>query len=71
MSEGIKWGEDPQRDCAELKKLEDWGIYPTGHHDMMCPVCTDAPPVGKLLVEPSEIQIEGGPPPPPREENTD
>ena len=73
MSEGIKWGEDPDRDCAELKRLEGYGLYPTGHHDMVCPVCTDAPPVSNELVAvaPPLDDVEGTIDLPPREENTD
>lgn len=41
MSDGIKWGEDLERDCAELKKLESWGIYPNGWHDAHCGVAHD------------------------------
>ena len=72
MPDGIKWGEDPQRDCRELKRLEGFGLYPQGHHDMMCSVCTDALPVVNevvAVVEPQEdvgdIEL------PPREEITD
>lgn len=38
MLGGLKWGEDLERDCQELRKLESWGIYPHGHHDLMCPL---------------------------------
>ena len=71
-NEGIKWGEDPERDCAELKRLEGFGLYPAGHHDMMCPVCVEgALPVRNELLAvvatPEEIaEIEK-----PREEITD
>lgn len=36
--EGIKWGEDLERDCQELRKLESWGLYAHGHHDRNCPL---------------------------------
>jgi hypothetical protein len=71
-NEGIKWGEDPERDCAELKRLEGFGLYPSGHHDQMCPICSDeAIPVRNELIAvvatPEEIaEIEK-----PREEITD
>lgn len=71
MHQGIKWGEDPDRDCAELKRLESYGLYPTGHHDQVCPVCTDALPVSNFVVEVAETPLEEQPPQPPREENTD
>lgn len=56
MPEGIKWGEDIQRDCVELKRLEEIGIYPAGHHDQMCPVedHSSAPPVSNEVIEAPE-----------------
>lgn len=36
MAEGIKWGEDLERDCEEMRRLESWGLYPYGHHDFNC-----------------------------------
>lgn len=36
----IKWGEDLVRDCAELRRLEAWGLYKKGHHDENCPICS-------------------------------
>jgi hypothetical protein len=36
--EGLKWGENLERDCRELRKLESWGIYKEGHHDLNCPL---------------------------------
>lgn len=33
---GIKWGEDLERDCQELRKLESWGTYPHGYHEQNC-----------------------------------
>lgn len=38
MSEGLKWGEDLERDCRELRRLESYGLYPPGHHDQNCPL---------------------------------
>jgi len=38
MPNGIKWGEDPVRDCAELRRLEGYGLYRHGHHDQNCPL---------------------------------
>lgn len=38
MADGIKWGEDLERDCAELRKLESWGLYRTGYHAENCPL---------------------------------
>jgi hypothetical protein len=35
----LKWGEDPKRDCFEIRKLESWGIYPPGYHDSHCSLC--------------------------------
>jgi hypothetical protein len=40
MAEGIKWGEDLERDCAELRRLESWGLYPHGYHLEHCPIHT-------------------------------
>lgn len=68
MSDGIKWGEDPERDCAELKRLEGFGLYPEGHHDQNCSVCTDALPVSNFVIE---VEPEEPPALEPREENTD
>lgn len=53
MSEGIKWGEDLERDCQELKRLEGYGLYPPGHHDLHCPLegHSPAPPVRNEVVE--------------------
>ncbi len=36
--ETLRWGADPERDCAELRKLEYWGLYPMGYHDRNCPL---------------------------------
>jgi hypothetical protein len=60
MIEGFKWGDDPQRDCQELKRLEGLGLYPSGHHDQMCPVCTDALPVVNEVVAVVEPQEDAG-----------
>lgn len=38
MADGIKWGEDLERDCAELRRLEHYGLYAAGHHDAHCPL---------------------------------
>ena len=69
MSEDFKWGVSPEQDCAELKRREEAGIYPEGHHQEMCSVCGDALPVSNFVVpvDPPEMT----PPLPPREENTD
>lgn len=36
---GIPWGVDLERDCRELRRLESWGLYPRGHHDLNCSLC--------------------------------
>jgi len=33
---GIPWGEDLERDCLEMRKLESWGLFARGHHDATC-----------------------------------
>jgi hypothetical protein len=38
MSDGIKWGEDLERDCYKLRRLEFFGLYASGHHDQNCPL---------------------------------
>lgn len=43
MPAGIKWGENPKRDCEELRRLEAWGLYADGHHERNCPVEHDKP----------------------------
>ena len=37
----MRWGDDLARDCAELRRLERWGIYPPGSHDRRCGVAHD------------------------------
>lgn len=47
MADGIKWrewGEDLERDCREMRKLESWGIYPHGWHDERCGLHEDDTP---------------------------
>lgn len=39
MIEGLKWGEDLKRDCIELRRLENYGLYPDGYHDDNCLYC--------------------------------
>lgn len=43
---GLKWGEILERDCAELRRLESYGLYATGHHDSNCPL-EDCPYIKK------------------------
>ena len=47
---GLRWGDDLERDCAELRRLESWGLYPHGHHDKNCPLDHEhpTPPGGEV-----------------------
>lgn len=38
MLTGITWGEDLERDCAEMRRLESYGLYASGYHDQNCPL---------------------------------
>lgn len=35
---GIPWGEDLSRDCEEMRRLEQWGIFPEGYHSQNCSI---------------------------------